>query len=113
MTNKLYLSSGAGFAIGGSSVILGGAIGSNVLIWGGISVMGISTVLFWLSMSNKRNAWRSPRRPLTPSRGESMPQTREYWEKRAAMDQELILEQRDEINKLKQKINKLEQANHG
>lgn len=48
-------------------------------------------------------------RPLTPARGESMPQTQEYWEKRAAMDQELILEQRDEINKLKQKINQMEQ----
>jgi len=47
--------------------------------------------------------------PLTPPRGEPMPQTQEYWEKRAAMDQELILEQRDEINRLKCKVNKLEQ----
>lgn len=54
---------------------------------------------------------RKIKHPMTPARGESMPQTQEYWEKRADMDQELILEQRDEINKLKQKINKLEQRN--
>ena len=48
-------------------------------------------------------------RPPTPARGEAMPQTREYWEKRAETDQELILSQRDEISGLKRKINKLEQ----
>lgn len=40
---------------------------------------------------------------------EAMPQTREYWVKMAAMDQELILEQRAEIAKLKQKVNQLRQ----
>jgi hypothetical protein len=49
-------------------------------------------------------------KPLTPAKGEPMPQTREYWEKRAESDQELLLQQRDYIIKLKQKINKLEQA---
>jgi len=39
-----------------------------------------------------------------------MPQTREYWEKRAVMDLELIMEQKEEISKLKIKINKLEQS---
>ena len=48
-------------------------------------------------------------RPITPPKGEPMPQTREYWEKRAEMDQELILEQKEEIAWLKQRINKLEQ----
>jgi cell division protein FtsB len=38
-----------------------------------------------------------------------MPQTREYWEKRADMDQALILKQRDEIGRLKYKVNQLEQ----
>ena len=47
--------------------------------------------------------------PITPPKGEKMPQTREYWEKRADMDQELILKQRDEIGELKQRINKLQQ----
>lgn len=40
--------------------------------------------------------------PLTPARGEPMPQTREYWEKRAQMDQELIFDQKEEISALKQ-----------
>jgi len=48
-------------------------------------------------------------RPITPPRYEPMPQTREYWEKRAMMDQELILEQLAEISKLRQRINNLEQ----
>ena len=40
---------------------------------------------------------------------EPIPQSREYWVKMAAMDQELILEQRDEISRLKRKTNKLQQ----
>lgn len=48
-------------------------------------------------------------RPLTPAKGDPMPQTREYWEKRADMDQALILKQRDEIGRLKYKVNQLEQ----
>ncbi len=47
--------------------------------------------------------------PLTPAKGEPMPQTREYWEKRAQMDQEIILEQKAEIGKLNAKVNKLQQ----
>lgn len=47
--------------------------------------------------------------PITPPKGEPMPQTREYWEKRADMDHELIRLQRDEINALKQRINQLQQ----
>jgi hypothetical protein len=46
----------------------------------------------------------------TPARGQPMPQTREYWEKRAAMDQELILEQKDEISRLKHTVNQLRQS---
>ena len=47
--------------------------------------------------------------PITPPKGESMPQTREYWEKRAAYDQELILEMKDEISTLKHTVNQLRQ----
>lgn len=50
--------------------------------------------------------------PPTDKR-EPMPQTREYWVKMAAMDQELILEQRAEIAKLKQKVNQLQQKLKG
>jgi len=42
-------------------------------------------------------------------RGQPMPQTREYWIQLAARDQELILEQRDEINRLKCRVNDLQQ----
>ena len=45
----------------------------------------------------------------TPAKGEPMPQTRAYWEKRAESDAELILQMRDEQARLRQKINKLEQ----
>ena len=45
----------------------------------------------------------------TPAKGEPMPRTIEHYQANALRDQELILEQRDEIAKLKQKINKLEQ----
>lgn len=38
-----------------------------------------------------------------------MPQTREYWIKMAAMDQELILEQQDQIERLKLTVNQLRQ----
>ena len=47
------------------------------------------------------------KRPLTPEKGKPMPQTREYWEKRAQMDQELILSQKAEISRLNARINKL------
>lgn len=50
---------------------------------------------------------------MTPPKGESMPQTQEYWQKRAQMDQELILEyaarhakDTSTINDLRQKLNK-------
>jgi hypothetical protein len=48
-------------------------------------------------------------RPPTPARGEPMPQTEAYWNKRAQMDQELILEMKDEISKLKSQVNDLRQ----
>lgn len=51
--------------------------------------------------------------PLTPPRGEPMPQTREHWEKRAAYDQELILEMKAEISKLKHKLNQAMQRGDG
>lgn len=44
-----------------------------------------------------------------PARGEPMPQTQDYWVKRALMDQELILEMKAEISKLKQTVNNLRQ----
>ena len=47
--------------------------------------------------------------PPTPPKGEPMPQTREYWEKRAAMDLDLIMEQKEEISRLKQTVNNLRQ----
>ena len=46
---------------------------------------------------------------LTPPKGEKMPMTEEHFQKIIAMDQELILEQKDEIAKLKMKVNKLQQ----
>lgn len=50
--------------------------------------------------------------PPTPPRGQPMPQTRAYWEKRAAMDYALIMEQQAEISRLKETVNKLRQK-HG
>jgi len=47
--------------------------------------------------------------PTTPARGEPMPQTRPYWEKRAERDQELILKQKGKIESLEQTINQLRQ----
>ena len=47
----------------------------------------------------------------TPAKGEPMPRTVEHYKANAIRDHELILEQRDEIARLKQKINKLEQRN--
>ena len=49
----------------------------------------------------------APDSPITPPIGESMPQTREHWEKRAQNDQELILEQKSEISELKHKCSVL------
>ena len=56
-----------------------------------------------------RTLWQSMA-PVFP-KGQPMPQNREYWVQLAARDQELILEQADEINRLKQTINKLRQRN--
>ena len=47
--------------------------------------------------------------PLTPPKGQAMPRTVEHYQANAIRDQELILEQKAEISKLKVKINKLEQ----
>ena len=49
--------------------------------------------------------------PVTPAKGEPMPKTTEQFYKILAMDQELILEQKSEIEKLKMTINKLRQKN--
>jgi len=48
-------------------------------------------------------------RPPTPARGKAMPRTIEYYIKRGDMDQELIMEQKEEISRLKQKVNNLRQ----
>ncbi len=45
----------------------------------------------------------------TPSKGEPMPKTIQHYQANAERDQELILEQKEEISKLKQKVNKLGQ----
>jgi hypothetical protein len=42
-------------------------------------------------------------------KGSKMPMTQEYFYKVLAMDQELILEQREEIQRLKMTINQLRQ----
>ena len=47
--------------------------------------------------------------PLTPPKGQAMPRTVEHYQANAIRDQELIMEQKAEISKLKVKINKLEQ----
>jgi len=49
--------------------------------------------------------------PIPPRRGESMPKTIEHYQANAIRDQELILEQKDEISKLKVKVNQLRQVN--
>jgi len=54
--------------------------------------------------------YKSRQHPISPPKGESMPQTREYWEKRADMDQKLILEMKAEISKLNHTINQLRQT---
>ena len=51
--------------------------------------------------------WSELAPPLT--KGEKIPMTEEYFYKLLAMDDELIHEQKEEIAKLKVKINKLEQ----
>jgi len=57
--------------------------------------------------------WLNKRLPLTPAKGEPMPRTVEHYQANAERDQELILEQRDEIGRLKQKLNKLQQKFDG
>ena len=46
---------------------------------------------------------------LTPKKGERMPMTEAHFDKVIAMRDELIFEQKDEIAKLKMKVNKLQQ----
>jgi len=46
---------------------------------------------------------------LTPTKGEKMPMTEDYFYKVIAMRDELIFEQKDEIAKLKMKVNQLQQ----
>ena len=47
--------------------------------------------------------------PATPARGEPMPKTIEHYMCNAIRDQEMILEQKEEIAKMSQTINKLRQ----
>jgi len=54
-----------------------------------------------------KTEWQDMAPPVP--RGQPMPQTREYWIQLAARDQELILEQREEINRLKCRVNDLQQ----
>ena len=46
---------------------------------------------------------------LTPAKAKKMPMTKEHFYKVIAMRDELIFEQKDEIAKLKSKVNKLQQ----
>ncbi len=46
---------------------------------------------------------------LTPTKGEKMPMTEEHFYKVIAMRDEFIFEQKDEIARLKMKVNKLNQ----
>jgi len=46
---------------------------------------------------------------LTPTKGERMPMTEAHFDKVITMRDELIFEQKDEIAKLKMKVNKLQQ----
>ena len=46
---------------------------------------------------------------LTPTKGEKMPMTKEHFYKVIAMRDELIFEQKEEISKLKMKINRIQQ----
>ena len=50
------------------------------------------------------------RKVLTPTKGERMPMTEKHFYKVIGMRDELIFEQKDEISKLKIKINNLKQA---
>jgi len=54
-----------------------------------------------------KTEWQDMAPPIP--KGQPMPQTREYWIQLAARDQELILELKDEISKLKCKVNQLQQ----
>ena len=45
---------------------------------------------------------------LTPTKGERMPMTEEHYHKVIAMRDELIFEQKDEISRLKMKINRMQ-----
>ena len=49
---------------------------------------------------------------LTPAKGEPMEMTQENFYRVIAMHEELIMEQKDEISKLKMKINKLTQKDN-
>ena len=50
--------------------------------------------------------WKNMAGPL--AKDESMPKTKEYYKKVLAMDDELIHEQKEEIARLKSKVNKLQ-----
>jgi len=54
-----------------------------------------------------KTGWQTKAPPI--AKGVLMPQTNAYFVKRAAMDQELILEMRDEISRLKGTVNNLRQ----
>jgi hypothetical protein len=50
---------------------------------------------------------------LTPTKGERMEMTEENFSRVIAMRDEIIFEQKDEISKLKMKVNKLQQRIKG
>ncbi len=56
--------------------------------------------------------YKDKRKAITPAKGEPMPQTLEYYRAMAQRDLELIMEQKEEISRLKQRINKLEQRRY-
>ena len=56
--------------------------------------------------------YKDKRKAITPAKGLPMPKTPEYYRAMAQRDLELIMEQKAEISRLKQRINKLEQRRY-
>jgi len=54
-------------------------------------------------------SWTPPSDYITPPKGDPMPQTVEAWEHLYGLSEQAMERQRDEISKLKQRINKLQQ----
>jgi hypothetical protein len=84
-------------------------IGENLIIdcdeCGQTHTKGYHASKNYQTVKRIKSLYRAP----TPAKGEPMPKTIEYYIKRGDMDQELIMEQKEEISRLKQTVNKLRQ----